>query len=153
MTTQLLPVAPEQYDRTNEQRTRSDIDARLYDVEQKLYALQTTYGTVSLGEADITLANGANNNIAPGYATYVRISGPTAAFSTTGFANGERGRLLLVRNTAAFDWTISNESASSSAANRIITNAGADVTLTGVSAAVFLYDATSERWILFATQG
>lgn len=153
MTTQLLPVAGEQYDRSNEQRTRSDIDARLSDLERKLYTLQTTYGTIALGEANVTLANGANNNVAPGYATYVRIAGPTAAFSTTGWADGERGRLLLVRNTVAQDWTISNESASSSAANRIITNTGADVTLTGVSAAVFLYDATSERWILFATQG
>jgi hypothetical protein len=27
------------------------------------------------------------------------------------------------------------------------------VTLTGVSAAVLLYDATEQRWILFATQG
>jgi hypothetical protein len=153
MTTGILPVAPEQYDRSNEQRTRTDIDLRLSDIETKLYQLQTIYGTVALGEGNLTLANGANSNVAPGYTTYIRIIGPSAAFSTTGFSGGDKGRLMIVRNTVAFDWTISNESGSSDAANRIITSTGADVTLTGVSVGVFVYDATDSRWILIATQG
>jgi len=153
MTTNILPIAPEQYDRSNEQRTRTDIDLRISDIEQKLYQLQTIYGTVSLGEETVSLVNGANNNVYPGYATYIRIVGPTAAFSTTGFAQGDKGRLMIVRNTVAFDWTISNASGSSDAANRIITSTGADVTLTGVSVGVFIYDSTDSNWVLVATQG
>jgi len=153
MTTEYLPIAPEAYERANEARMRSILEERLDTVETAIYEMRTTLGTISLGQGDVTLANGANNNVGAGYYTFARISGPTAAFSTTGFYGGERGRLLLLRNTTAQDWTISNESASSDAANRIITGTGADVTLTGVSAAVLLYDATEQRWILFATQG
>lgn len=154
MTAGTLTIAADAYDRSNEQRFRSDVEQRLIDVERALYGLQTTYGTISLGEANLTLANGANSNVSPGYATYIRITGPTAAFTTTGFAGGESGRLMIIRNTVAYDWTIANQSASSSASNRIVTSVGAsDVTLTAESVAVFVYDGTDSRWILVATQG
>lgn len=149
----ILPAAPEEYDRLQEQKFRSQLEERVGDIEAALYALRTTYGTVSLGEGAMVLANGANNNVAPGYETHIRITGPTGAFSTTGFSGGEKGRLLLIANTVAQDWTLSNESGSSTDTNRIITGTGGDVTLTGVSAAVLVYDATSARWRVFATQG
>lgn len=149
-----LPAAPPAYEKANEQRTRSLLEERLSDIEAALYALRTSYGTLSLGEATLTLSNGANANVAPGYATYVRITGPTGAFSVSGFTSGERGRLMLVRNTTSQDWTITND-ATSTATNRIVTGTGSDITLTGTGggAAVFLYDGTSERWVVIATQG
>lgn len=153
MTTNILPLASDEYDRSNEQQTRRAIEDRLGDIETRVSSLLTTYGTLSLGETDIALVNGNNDNVAIGYATYVRISGPSAAFAVRGMINGERGRLVFLRNTVAFDMTLSNENAGSAAENRIITQTGADVTLTGVSSAVLLYDATSARWILIATQG
>jgi len=148
---QTLPTAPKEYDRLNEQRTRSDIDQRLSDIEAALFGLRTTYGTIGLGQGDITLVNGANNDIAPGYVTYVRITGPTGAFETSGFTGGERGRLLLVANTTSQQWTIVND-ATSTAANRILTGTGGNVVLTSSDGAhvIFVYDATSERWRLFA---
>lgn len=48
--------------------------------------------------------------------------------------------------------TLTNESASSTAANRILTLTGADVTLTGTSSATLIYSTTSSRWILTATR-
>jgi dipeptidyl aminopeptidase/acylaminoacyl peptidase len=148
---QTLPTAPQAYDRLNEQRTRSDIDQRLMDIESALYGLRTTYGTVSLGEGEMVLTNGVNSNVAPGYATFVRITGPTGAFETTGFTGGERGRLLLVANTTSQQWTIVNN-ATSTAANQILTGTGGNVVLpsTDGAHAVFIYDSTSERWRLFA---
>jgi hypothetical protein len=150
-----LPVAPSEYDRQQEQKFRSIVETALIDIEAAIFALRTTYGTLGLGQGDLVLANGANNNIAPGFDTHLRISGPTGSFTTTGFSNGERGRLMLIANTTAQQWTIVNESASSTAQNRIITGTGVDVVLTGTGGAhaVFLYDSTSERWRLFATQG
>ncbi len=149
-----LPSAPEKYDRLDQQRTRSTIEDRLSDIEAAIYGLRTTYGTVGLGQGEVTLANGTNSDISPGYDTFVRITGPSGAFTTTGFTGGERGRLLLVRNTTAQQWTIVNE-ATSTAAHQIITGTGADVVLTGTggSQAVFVYDSLAERWLLFATQG
>lgn len=150
-----LPAAPTDYDRQQEQKFRSMVETALIDIEAAIFALRTTYGTLGLGQGDISLANGANNDVGLGYDTFVRISGPSASFSTTGLAGGERGRILLMTNTTAQQWTISNESASSTAQNRIITHTGSDVVLTatGGSAAVFIYDSTSERWRVFATQG
>lgn len=149
-----LPTAQAEYEREAEQRFRSQVEDALTDIEAAIYGLRTTYGTVGLGQGTMTLANGANNDIAPGYDTFVRITGPTGSFSTSGFTGGERGRLLLIRNTTAQQWTITNE-ATSTAANQIITGTGSDVVLTGTggSQAVFVYDGTAERWVLFATQG
>jgi hypothetical protein len=154
MTTQLLPTAPAAYDRLNEQRARTTIDERLADIEAAIYGLRTSFGTVALGEGEMVLANGTNSNIPPDYYTFVRITGPSGNFTTTGFEGGERGRLLLVANTTSQQWTIVND-ATSTAANRILTGTGADVVLTGAggSHAVFVYDSISERWRLFATQG
>jgi dipeptidyl aminopeptidase/acylaminoacyl peptidase len=151
MSTQTLPVAPEAYDRLNEQRTRTSIEERITDIEAALYGLRTTYGTVSLGEGSMVLANGTNSNIPPGYYTYIRITGPTGSFETTGFTQGERGRLLLVANTTSQQWTIVND-ATSTAANRILTGTGGNVVLPAADGAhaIFVYDSVSERWRLFA---
>lgn len=149
-----LPLAADAYDASNERQTRRAIEDTITDMQNQLALLLTSYGTLSLGETDITLVNGNNDNIAIGYATYVRISGPTATFTIRGIAGGERGRLVFIRNTTAYDMDIANENAGSTAANRIITQTGADLTSsTGPSSAVLLYDATTARWIVIATQG
>ena len=148
-----LPLASDNYDASNERQTRRALEDSISDMQSQIASLLTTYGTLSLGETDITLVNSNNDNISIGYATYVRVSGPTAAFAIRGIAGGERGRLVFIRNTVAFNMTLSNENAGSTAANRITTQTGADVVLTGVSSAVLLYDATSSRWIVMATQG
>lgn len=150
-----LPAATAEYDRQQEQKFRSQLEYALTDIEAAIFALRTTFGTLGVGQGDLTLVNGANNNIAPGYDTHLLITGPSANFSTTGLSDGERGRILLMANTTAQQWTIANESVSSTASNRIITHTGADVVLTaaGGSAAVFVYDSTASRWRLFATQG
>lgn len=149
-----LPLAADAYDASNERQTRRALEDAITDMQNQLAIVLTSYGTLSLGETDITLANGNNDDVAIGYATYVRISGPTATFAIRGLAGGERGRLVFLRNTTAFDMDIANENAGSVEANRIITLTGADITsTTGVSSAVLLYDATSSRWIVIATQG
>ena len=86
-----LPAAPAAYDRQQEQKFRTIVETALVDIEAAIFALRTTYGTLSLGQGDMTLANGANNNVAIGYDTHIRIIGPTGSFQTTGFAGGERG--------------------------------------------------------------
>ena len=101
--------------------------------------------------ADITLANGANNDINIQGRSVVRVTGPTGAFSITGFASGTDGQRLTVYNTTAQTMTITND-ATSTAANRILTLTGANVVLKGdgPSAANFIYDGSGSRWILVA---
>lgn len=146
----LLPLAPEVYDQTNEQRARSTIEERVLDLENFAYQILTTYGTLSLGETTATLSTGANDNVALGYATYVRIEGPAGAFNISGIQQGERGRIMFLRNTTANAMTINNESGSSDAGNRVVTQTGADYVSTGGGSVVLVYDSLDERWYIIA---
>ena len=72
------------------------------------------------GSVAFTAANGANNNIDIGENKIVRVTGPTAAFSISGISAGVNGKEVYIYNAVAFDMTITNEGASSTAANRIL---------------------------------
>ncbi len=109
-------------------------------------------GTTALRQGALTLANGANSNITLPTNSWVRITGPTGAFSVSGFAGAFDGRVLILFNSTTQDFTITND-ATSTAANRILTLTGADVTLTGTSLATFIYSTADLRWILRGTQG
>ena len=99
-----------------------------------------------------TLANGLNSNIVQSGAAKLRLVGPSAVFSIGGFTAAADGGILRVYNTVAFAMTIVNEDASSTAANRLKTLTGANVTLrAGTSFATFVYDSTDARWILSGT--
>jgi hypothetical protein len=78
---------------------------------------------------DVTLVNGANENVAiNATASILRIVGPTAAFSIGGIAGGTAGRALEIVNDTAFNMQILDMSAGSSAANKIFTMAAGDST-------------------------
>lgn len=109
-------------------------------------------GGLLLTEGSLTLANGANTDVAVPTGTIVAVTGPTGAFSINGFVAPSSGRVLIIYNPTAQNMTITND-ATSTAANRIYTLTGADVALTGTSLAGFYYSATSSRWILMFTQG
>lgn len=100
----------------------------------------------------LTLVNGLNSNITLPSQESLRISGPTLAFSVGGLTAGVDGQPLRLYNTTSQAMTVVNEDASSTAANRIKTLTGANVTLrTGTSFATLEYDATDNRWILGST--
>jgi hypothetical protein len=110
-------------------------------------------GAASLREGTaLTLANGANNdiNLATEYSFY-RITGPTAAFSITGFNNGQDGRILTVVNATTQTMTISG-STGSVAANQLLTG-GLTFTVSANGSATFQYNTTLSRWVLTGTSG
>lgn len=78
---------------------------------------------------------------------------PASTVTITGIAGGLDGRLLYIENAGgAGSVILSNESAGSSAANRLYnTAAAATINLsppgaTGTNGALFIYDGTSSRW-------
>lgn len=114
--------------------------------------VDTRASYLSLTETGLSLSNGLNSNITLGAAESLKsITGPTAAFSVGGFTNPVAGKVLILFNTVAQNMTVVNEDASSTAANRIRTNTGADVATTGVGIAMFVY--LSSRWTLISIQG
>ena len=112
-----------------------------------------TVGELAYTIAALTLANGDNNNVAAGTKSFVRVAGPTAAFAITGIAGGFDGKRLVIYNPTGNNMTLRNESASSTAANRITTLTGADSATNAAGAMHLIYSATDSRWILLGTQG
>ena len=80
-------------------------------------------------------------------ASVLRLS-TDASRSITGLADGGDGRLMAIVNVGANPIVLKDASAASGAANRFAF--GADVTLAAKRSAVLWYDATDNRWKLFA---
>lgn len=108
-------------------------------------------GSVSFEEGTpLTLVNGVNSNVAIGNYSYFRITGPTAAFSITGFTGGQNGRILTVVNTTSQTLTLSHQTTSSSA-NQLTLSSGNPVYIAANGAATFQYNTTLTKWILVAS--
>jgi parallel beta-helix repeat protein len=112
----------------------------------------------------LTLANGANQNVSTSgpvgggvtlssNSIYLRITGPTGAFSIGGLTGGYLGKIIYLVNPTGQTMTINNNDAGSTAANRISTVTGANVSPhAGSSAATLIYDTSTAAWILISTQ-
>ena len=124
---------------------------------------QSRLNTVSLNKKAVTCVNGNNNHtLDRRTASFIRITGPTAAFAIGGFTldaggyKGTDGTELTVYNATAFPMTI-NASDSSAATNcGIRTPSGSNLVLAagfGGSSARFVYDAGFPQWILVSHTG
>lgn len=106
-----------------------------------------------------SLANGANAAIDIGTnaseKVYIKVSGPTAAFSLNGFANPRDGRIIYVQNSTGYALTVANDSGIEPvAAYRIYTGTGADIAYTNnPTLLTFVYDSSAARWILQTVTG
>lgn len=81
---------------------------------------------------------------------YSNFSGTT---TFTGFSGGYEGKVLFVTNGPTGTIAFANESASSTAANRIVTGFAATVTCLTSRTFMFVYDATNSRWRLVGGDG
>lgn len=105
------------------------------------YRLQQRWEVVS--PAQITADQ---NNYALSAAAGVFRLSTDAARTVTGFTNGVDGRRVQIFNVGAQNLIVANQSASSTAANRVITGTGASVTIAADGAARLVYDGTTARW-------
>ena len=105
-------------------------------------------GDIALRAGAFTAVNGNNNNINIGGTSFIRITGPTAAFTITGISGGVNGNVVILYNAATYNMTVANENTNSTATNRITTLTGSGVVTTGVGAITLIYDSTASRWIV-----
>jgi len=92
------------------------------------------------------------NDYNPGAGSFQRLAATAAALSVTGFAAGADGRMMYITNVGANSFTLTNQAAGSVAANRIITNgAGTSITVAVNSTVGLIYDGTTARWRVIAT--
>ena len=80
-----------------------------------------------------------------GSSSNVRYTG-TAAGIITGISGGYDGKILYIHNTSNFHLTLSNQSTSSLASNRIITGNNSDIILASDESATLIYDVSSQKW-------
>jgi len=96
-------------------------------------------------------SNGVNNNIAIGTSSFVRITGPSAAFSITGITGGVDGKMLVLYNSTAQTFTLTNEGLTSTAANRVTSlNSLGDIVVNGKGAIKLIYSAADSRWLVLS---
>lgn len=94
----------------------------------------------------VTLATGLNSDVNINNASFVEITGPGGAYSVGGFTSPEDGQELTIYSKTSSALTIVNEDASSTAANRILTLTGSNVTAKKI--ATFIYSLSEARWLL-----
>lgn len=110
----------------------------------------TISGFVGIRSNAVTLSNGANQNVGISGAGYMRVGGPTSAFSIGGLVNTGAidGRMVTIYNATAQIMTIKYQDSGSSAANRIFIPGGADyVCPTTFCTVNLIYDSGSTQWI------
>jgi hypothetical protein len=113
----------------------------------------TVTGASIIGEqrypvsANTSMANGANAAVALAGKSYVKLSGPTAAWSIAGIAGGADGRIVLLENGSGKQMSILHESGlDSTAGNRIQTDTGTDLAFASGTCVSLVYNATTSRW-------
>jgi hypothetical protein len=129
--------------------TNSQIGPNLTDNAASISLGVSSGGTVYKPKT-LTLANGANNNVATGAASLLTIAGPTGAFSVTGLDFGQDLRELRIYNRSGQTMTVAHQSASSSAGNKISTPSGSDQAVTWF--AYLIFDGTANSWLLIDWQ-
>ena len=105
----------------------------------------TVNGTVGYMLGSDLTTTGSQNNVAIGTSSALRYNG-TAVATFTGIAAGANGQILYLHNPSAYTLTLSNQNASSSAANRIVTGTGADLPVPSNTSVTMQYDATASLW-------
>ena len=155
-----LPLAPSQYDATYFNTLLNSITSffTIIDSNAAISTDKVITSTLQLPVGALTLANGANNNIASPGKSFVRITGPTGVFNITGITapikspvTNPDGTVIILYNSTSQNMTITNDSSSSTAANRILTNTGSDVATTGTGVITCIYSVTDSRWIMISS--
>jgi hypothetical protein len=105
----------------------------------------TSAGNVAFQKGADYSTIGSTNNVNFGTGALFRLTGASAQ-TITGIAGGADGRMITLVNAAAQSATIANNSASSLAANRIITGTGSNMTLGSGASISLVYDSGASFW-------
>jgi hypothetical protein len=112
---------------------------RVNEVQQVIMS-----GAMASNRADV--ASAATITALSSAKSFIKLTGSTIT-SLQGIQLGVDGQRLTLVNLTGQNLTIAHENAGATAANRITTMTGADVTTTANGAAEFIYDTGSSRWI------
>lgn len=113
------------------------------------YGISIPSGAIRQGVTTLAAFAAGNNNdyaLPVDFATF-RVQGDAGGTSTlTGIVAGPAGRRIRLVNVSAFNITLTNNDAASTAANQLRSPSGASVVLGGNDVADLEYDASTQRW-------
>lgn len=113
------------------------------DISADIATREYNYTTSLSGSYNDLNFDGAGNST-----SFVRISTATADFTFTGIAGGQNGKLLTIYNATTRNLTLGNQSASSTATNRIISGTGTGLVVPAGGSANLTYSPTDSRWFV-----
>lgn len=102
-------------------------------------------GGFGIRQQTITQLVANTNNWAVGAQTSFRFS-TDASRNITGITGGTDGKILVLTNVGSQNAVFTNEDSNSTAANRITTSTGGNLTVAGNGTVTLQYDATTSRW-------
>lgn len=114
-----------------------------------LHGTNTVRGDLSFdARVNVDAANGNNTGLLLGTNVYLRIMGPSAAYTNGGFVAERAGAYHILQMTnPAITCVIVNDALDGTAENRILTGTGADLVLTNNPAFLqIIYDGAASRW-------
>lgn len=102
-------------------------------------------GGVAIRQTTNTQITANQNDYAIGAGTSFRMSSD-ASRNVTGLTGGTDGKILIIRNVGSQNIVFTHEDANSTAANRITSSTGGNITIAANGVLMLQYDATSSRW-------
>jgi hypothetical protein len=118
---------------------------------QKTFSTGISVGNLNLTQAVDSSSTGALVNVAaPTVGTIIFTNASLASIQTIGA--GATGRVLTIKNSTGNTITIKNDSGGT-AANRIVTGLGIDITLVNTASLLLEYDGTASRWTVIGGSG
>tara|TARA_R100000654_G_scaffold47640_1_gene73858 strand:- start:4765 stop:5676 length:912 start_codon:yes stop_codon:yes gene_type:complete len=104
---------------------------------------------------DTAITGAGNHTLNPNNAAFIKIGSLSADANLVGISGGEDGRFIIIYNSSTSNNLIIRHDSSdeSSAANRIYTMTGNDVTISARGSFNCIYDAEDDRWIILSLRG
>lgn len=104
---------------------------------------------------DTAITGAGNHTLNPNNAAFIKIGSLSADANLVGISGGEDGRFLIIYNSSTSNNLIIRHDSSNetSAANRIYTMTGTDVTISARGSFNCIYDAEDDRWIILSLRG
>ncbi len=105
----------------------------------------TSTGAVAFNKGTNFSTTGTTNNAAISTTSLIRLTGASTQ-TLTGIVAGTDGQILTIMNAASQSAILKNSNTGSTAANRILTGTGSDLTLPTNASITLVYDNSSNRW-------
>ena len=108
-------------------------------------------GDLALRSWNCPIVNGTNNDIAIDSNSFIRIAGPTAAFTITGISGGVDGKIVMLYNPTSYTMTINHDDAGSLSGNRIYCHNGTFALSGPYGVVKLIYSSADNHWIVLGT--